>query len=863
MRKLMMPCRGMRNAGLSLVELIISMAILAIVGTAVGGAMYVSSRSYTRGSAEVNVQEEAQTASNLICDWLVDATKVTPGAEEITLADDGSNSLVIEHPDGNGSVTISIFRLGNELKYSADKKSVANDGSISTETSSGVLCSNVYGAVFNSSFDSDRNVKFSLDFKINDRNYNAVTDSTSRNHSFVSTGGAAAANRPYILPDKVYTVGSDHYEVVLEPGQRNQGTYDSSYTFDFKVFGFDSSTVVLMNGISDSSQTQGGITLTYSQVSDTNVFNVKCESVDNASGMKQFTFTAYNPTDPSTLTHTIFVDVCIRRATKLDFIYNDVSSTFITSGSATEGKANSTYEATIDLGVEYGAQLNAFFDKNGGYKNPYKVEFLYAESADGSSFTPISNINSYIEIQSIDYGTSGNAFIKFKLKNDLTKDLYIVVVATHSGSMPNLGASNCKLVYSQPSTANRTGEVKGSSFTYASSTLGGTPDYAYYGVLKIEGSPEDEQIQMPHSSSIKRGTPSFEFGRLLDTGYNNFTNAVLTHCQAKYGNQNYSGKYKFCSVIYFGPEGSDESTWQPFVIYDTTQFSELQNHQMTQFVNANYSYIFEADKSYDYKIAYIAYNEDGSEVKRIESDSQTIPATLPYVYDTKDGSFKIGTYVDLDHARVFDRSEYPKINNNDQGKADYDFYVYFSNMNSANVNDTHVTWYVEKYKCIDAQNNTWGWVRETNLTLSWQEGFERSATNNSSYGIGSNATNYAADKYGTNSSNTISSIRLADGPNSGDTLHVGGYDQNRFPDNNMSYCSIRLKKEFISSAYDGTYRLVFGGDDSYREATGINYGSAGYNSSRGSVSGNNLCDCNLTGHSLNGDYGYIYFIIQP
>ena len=70
--------RGIGTAGLTLVELIISMAILAVVGIAVGGAMYVSSRSYTRGASEVNVQEEAQVASNLICDWIIDATSVNP-----------------------------------------------------------------------------------------------------------------------------------------------------------------------------------------------------------------------------------------------------------------------------------------------------------------------------------------------------------------------------------------------------------------------------------------------------------------------------------------------------------------------------------------------------------------------------------------------------------------------------------------------------------------------------------------------------------------------------------------------------------------------------------------------------------------
>ena len=74
MKKLREFFSGIDSAGLSFIELIITVAIMGVVGTTIAGAMYVSSRSYTRGAAEVNVQEEAQTALNLISDWVMDAS---------------------------------------------------------------------------------------------------------------------------------------------------------------------------------------------------------------------------------------------------------------------------------------------------------------------------------------------------------------------------------------------------------------------------------------------------------------------------------------------------------------------------------------------------------------------------------------------------------------------------------------------------------------------------------------------------------------------------------------------------------------------------------------------------------------------
>ncbi len=66
--------RILNNKGFSIVELVVAFAILALTGTAVFGFMTVSARTFSKTSAEVNVQNETQVAFNQIQDMLVDAT---------------------------------------------------------------------------------------------------------------------------------------------------------------------------------------------------------------------------------------------------------------------------------------------------------------------------------------------------------------------------------------------------------------------------------------------------------------------------------------------------------------------------------------------------------------------------------------------------------------------------------------------------------------------------------------------------------------------------------------------------------------------------------------------------------------------
>ncbi|MBR5993923.1 MAG: hypothetical protein IK018_08965 [Lachnospiraceae bacterium] len=106
--------KKLNNKGVSLVEVICAVGILSLVGTAVVGMMLVSTRSYQRGVLEIEVQQEAQFAANLIGDLLKDAKEVIPAenpGDALIIKKDGSAGLEvyeITHNDSDNTIWIKL-----------------------------------------------------------------------------------------------------------------------------------------------------------------------------------------------------------------------------------------------------------------------------------------------------------------------------------------------------------------------------------------------------------------------------------------------------------------------------------------------------------------------------------------------------------------------------------------------------------------------------------------------------------------------------------------------------------------------------------------------------------------------------------
>ena len=77
--------RKLNNKGLTLMELICAIAILAIVTASIGSVMVVSARSYQRDSDEVSLQQEAQVTANQIADLVIDSTAGAVSYTHLTL----------------------------------------------------------------------------------------------------------------------------------------------------------------------------------------------------------------------------------------------------------------------------------------------------------------------------------------------------------------------------------------------------------------------------------------------------------------------------------------------------------------------------------------------------------------------------------------------------------------------------------------------------------------------------------------------------------------------------------------------------------------------------------------------------------
>ncbi len=648
MKKLFKHYGKLGAAGLSFIELVIAMAILSVVGIAIGGAMYVSSRSYTRGASEVDVQEEAQVSANLICDWLIDAKTVTPGDGE-------STSLTIVHPEGNDMVTVTV-------SYNAGAKTVdytaVNSAGISV--GSGVLASNVTACKFNSTFDKNRNVNISMDFNVNERTYHAVTDTSSRNHDFISTGGGSVDAAPVIAFD-IPPIGGEYY-VYLEPGQNSgNGAY---FEFQAVVYNFDSTNTtfgqpVKLSGTND-------FTMTMTQVSGTtDKWTVRCELKDQllaSTNSADYKFTAIKTlAGGTTLVDTEVVHVLAREATQCEFSV-DTAVRSSAAGNPNAGKKDCVYEvATVDLGLRNESrQFGAPYDSGTyGYKDPSEVVFLYR-------FSDGSDASAYINATEV---TSGSPSVQIKLAEDLPRDVYVIAVAVHSGELPANTVYNNPLVQSNNKVTKILTDKNGGTytrFTYGSVTQGGVVRrIAYYDTMKITSNGPGPFPEV--GKGIYRGTPAFIVGKFSSQYINNTLYDELVHnaylnskginsIAAIDGN---AGKHiKYWTTLWYLEDGTTE--WKSFVIgMNDNKPTDLVSDNLLVKLRCNEGggtgCLFKPDKGYTFKVQLDVFYDSVN----VFSDSSTghVPPATAYVYNPSNGTYDDKTYYNEDNAYVMPNSD--------------------------------------------------------------------------------------------------------------------------------------------------------------------------------------------------------------
>lgn len=164
--------KRLNNKGLTMVELICAVAIVSILGTCISGFMVVGANSYRSGSAETQVQQEAQLVANQIDDLIIDSTaSVTFSGGVLTITQGKSQSQVTYNASDKALYYMGYIWDDSAMVY---KEIDTNGAQLMAE---GVESFNVV----TTDFEKNGNIKLEMQISSGSHVYPAYFTITSRN----------------------------------------------------------------------------------------------------------------------------------------------------------------------------------------------------------------------------------------------------------------------------------------------------------------------------------------------------------------------------------------------------------------------------------------------------------------------------------------------------------------------------------------------------------------------------------------------------------------------------------------------------------------------------------------------------------
>lgn len=318
--------QGVDNRGLTLVELLCSVAILGVISLTVSAVLVVSADSYDRSNSEIKVQQEAQLVANQIDDLLIDATADVE-------FDAANKVLTIKQ----GTVTHTVEQKGDELYYSKDGAEQLMASGVKTFD------------VNTTEFAEKGYLKLNMDLERKSQTYPAVFTITARNKDSKEATKVVAAIH---LPN----------QITLEPNQ--------SYGLDATISGLaDSNLTWEIVGASDPNTSVSGSGLNATvKVGKDEIkasFKVKVTSPEKAA----------NGIDPKAQK---MVTVLVRRVNILN-VNGSIAS-------GTQCKKDAKYSLTALIqGTSLQQVAGAAYDTD--YVNPYQVSWSVIE---GSTYATVA-----------------------------------------------------------------------------------------------------------------------------------------------------------------------------------------------------------------------------------------------------------------------------------------------------------------------------------------------------------------------------------------------------------------------------------------------------------------------------------------
>lgn len=399
------------NRGLSLVELMCSVAIFVCITIVVGSVLVVTAKTYQGGTIEASLQEEAQLTVNVIEGLIVDATDAVNyyytdlgGVEHNILSESSATPGTdrrLQILNNGSAVEYNIIYDASEKQLRYAKSGVATDY---------LLADNVESfGVDVSDFNYSHNVILDIKMKKDTKEFNSRYNVTTRNEKVVTSGPAAKWANVSVMPS----------ELIVEPWEdlgldvsitTSVGVSD---TFDCSLINNSSpSTFAIANNDTDK----------VSLHIDGNEFG----SASN-NDMRLRVYTVETEDDGYTCLGQRFVPICVRRVEGISVVMTKDSPFMGAYAAGTTYTVNSTISGTPYLDRKP-------MESVANYKNPYYVRWDYVFSYGGVTIaTGDPNnavLSTYFDIQEYEDTDNPRPYVKIKLNQNMPYECSLKVIGT-------------------------------------------------------------------------------------------------------------------------------------------------------------------------------------------------------------------------------------------------------------------------------------------------------------------------------------------------------------------------------------------------------------------------------------------------
>lgn len=552
------------NKGMTLVELICAMAVLGLIGTAVGSVMVVSARNYQRGNNEVTLQQEAQMTANQLQSLVVDATEqiqytCMAGSTEYDCVNEtqaisygaiagGDRKLKIRQ--GEKLYVVAYQSANQQIVYT--EYIVAADGSTTpVGDTEQLMTENVTAFSADlSDFAESRSLQLTLSLEKSSRTYSSSYTILARNGMVTTAAEAVAA-----------TITTEA-ELVLEPGQ--------VYPLEAVVVGpADTGVTWTMSG---NTSTSTVLTVNPS----TGKMEIRVASDERAADISLMVKTTAKKEDGVTPQAQLPVAVHIRRVTAVTL------SAVLESGS--DMNAGAVYKITADVAGTYLNQVPATaYDAD--YKQPRDVQWSYIFTNNGYEVGgedwSWESPSDYFEV--LDYSEDGSVsscYTRIRLKRNMENTLQLLVTAVATHPEGEITLADGVTTRQTNKTAIAYDHVFGNYWFFR--------NYHDYDGGKIKRGSDDSQGSFTAFGAIK--------GMLI----------------SQYGNGNYKAckYYRFREILSIDAV-TGERTYGPWTTWlQTPQNVEDQDINLRPIVTSR----FECNKNYQVQIKLCVYNAENGVV---------------------------------------------------------------------------------------------------------------------------------------------------------------------------------------------------------------------------------------------------------